>query len=175
LHICGKLPAQSLRNIIPIGRQSAYKKPTLKLGSRGTQMKKALVVTALIGVLGMTVALADHGGFGGGGCGGKGGHGGFRGRGAMMGEMLKDKLKLDEAQTTKVDAIMEEQRTKMDEMRKQMQEQMKALRTDGETKIAAILTPEQAATFKQMQDERQKRQDKRREEMKKRLDSGSDL
>lgn len=131
-------------------------------------MKKALIVTALIGVLGMTVALADHGGFGGGGCGGKGGHGGFGGRGAMMGEMLKDKLKLDEAQTTKVDAIMEEQR-------KQMQEQLKTLRTDGETKIAAILTPEQAATFKQMQDERQKRQDKRREEMKKCLESGGDL
>jgi len=131
-------------------------------------MKKALIVTALIGVLGMTVALADHGGFGGGGCGGKGGHGGFGGRGAMMGEMLKDKLKLDEAQTTKVDAIMEEQR-------KQMQEQLKTLRTDGETKIAAILTPEQAATFKQMQDERQKRQDKRREEMKKYLESGGDL
>ena len=84
-------------------------------------MKKALIATALIGVLGMTVAFAGPGG---GDCGGKGGHGGFGGHRAQMGEMLTKKLDLTAEQQTQVDAIMKEQRTKMDEMRQQMQKQM---------------------------------------------------
>ena len=128
-------------------------------------MKKTLVATALISVLGMGAAFADHGGFG--GFGDKGGP-----RGEMMGEQLKDKLKLTDEQKTQFEAIMKEQRTKMDELHQQMQAQMKTMRTETDTKIAAILNTEQAATFKQMQDDRQKRQDERREELKKRLDQG---
>ena len=56
-------------------------------------------------------------------------------------------------------------------MQEQMQKQMQAMRTEGETKVAALLTPEQAATFQKMQDERKQRQEERREEMKKRLES----
>ncbi|MEN9501202.1 MAG: hypothetical protein RI964_487 [Pseudomonadota bacterium] len=130
-------------------------------------MKKVLLTSALVGILSVSIAaFADHGG----GCGGPDGR---PGAGEHMGDMLKDKLKLDDAQKTKLDDIMKDQRTKMEALRTQMQEQMKALRTESDGKIAAILTPEQATTFKQMQDERQKRQDERREEMKKRLDSGN--
>ncbi len=128
-------------------------------------MKKTLIATALISVLGMGAAFADHGGFG--GFGGKGGP-----RGDMMGEQLKDKLNLTDEQKTQFEAIMKEQRTKMDDLHQQMQAQMKTMRTETDTKIAAILNTEQAATFKQMQDDRQKRQDERREELKKRLDQG---
>ncbi len=137
-------------------------------------MKKVLMVAALIGALGVSVVFADHG-FGGGkgDCGGKGGHDGFGGRGAMMGEMLTEKLKLDDAQKAQLDTIKQEQSAKMEALRTQMQEQMKALRAENETKIAAILTPEQATTFKQMQDERQKRQQERLEAVKKRLESNT--
>jgi Spy/CpxP family protein refolding chaperone len=175
LHNCGKLRAQCVRNILPIDRQKAFTTEILNQVIRETKMKKALIATALIGIMGMSVALADHGGFGGGfgGCGGKGGHGGFGGRGDKMGEMLVEKLKLDDAQKTQLETIKQEQSTKMEALRTQMQEQMQALRTENETKIAAILTPEQAATFKQMQEERQKRQDERREAIKKRLESGN--
>lgn len=132
-------------------------------------MKKTLLVTALVSVLGVS-ALAFAGP--GGDCGGKG----FGGPGAEEGAPpmfdLKDKLKLDDAQSTKLDDIMKEQRTKMDDARTQMRAQMKTLRTESETKIAAILTPEQATIFKQFQDDRQKREDERREELKKRLESG---
>ena len=61
----------------------------------------------------------------------------------------------------------------MEALRTQMQAQMKALRAENETKIAAILTPEQATTFKQIQDDRQKRQQERLESMKKRLESNT--
>lgn len=137
-------------------------------------MKKALIATALIGVMGMSVALADHG-FGGGKgtCGGKAGHGGFGGRGVMMGEMLAEKLKLNDAQKAQLDTIKQEQSTKIEALRTQMQEQMKALHAENEAKIAAILTPEQATTFKQMQDERQKRQQERLEAIKKRLENNT--
>jgi Spy/CpxP family protein refolding chaperone len=136
------------------------------------KMKKALIATALIGVLGMSVAFADHGGFG--GCGGKGGHGGFGGRGGeKMGQMLTEKLKLNDTQKTQLDTIIKDQQTKMEALRTQMQEQMKTLRTENDAKIAAILTPEQATTFQKMQDERKQRQADRLEKMKKRLESNS--
>jgi Spy/CpxP family protein refolding chaperone len=136
-------------------------------------MKKALIATALIGVIGMSAAFADHGG-GFGDCGGKGDPAGFGGRGGeKMAEMLTDKLQLDDAQKAQLATIQQEQKSQMDALHTQMQEQMQALRTENDSKIAAILTPEQATTFQQMQDERQKKQDERRAEMKKRLDSGN--
>ena len=94
-------------------------------------MKKALIATALIGVIGMSAAFAGHGG---GDCGGKGGHGGFGGRGGgKKGEVLTEKLKLDDAQKAQLETIKQEQGTKMDALRTQMQEQMKALRAGNET------------------------------------------
>ena len=127
-------------------------------------MKKALVASALIGLLGTSVAFADHGDKD---CGGGFGHHGGKG---MRVEMLKDKLTLTDQQVAEVDKIMQEQRGKMDEMRKQMQEQMKVNRDESDKRIAALLTPEQATTFQKMQEERQKRMEERRAEMQKRLD-----
>jgi hypothetical protein len=135
------------------------------------KMKKALIATALISVLGMSVAFADHGGFG--GCGGKGGHDGFGARGAKMGEMLTEKLKLNDTQKTQLDTIMKEQQTKMEALRTQMQEQMKALRDENNSKITALLTPEQATIFQKMQDEHKQRQADRLEKMKKRLEEAT--
>ena len=132
-------------------------------------MKKALLASALIGLLGASVAFAGPGP-GGEDCGGHRGHHGDKGGPGMRVEMLKDKLTLTDQQVTEVEKIMQEQRSKMDEMRKQMQEQMKANRDESEKRIAALLTPEQATNFQKMQEERQKRMEERRAEMQKRLD-----
>ena len=133
-------------------------------------MKKALIASALIGLLGASVAFAGPGDKD---CGGghHRGHGGKGGPGMRV-EMLKDKLTLTDQQVTEVEKIMQEQRSKMDELRKQMQEQMKANRDESEKRIAALLTPEQTTTYQKMQEERQKRMEERRAEMQKRLDEG---
>ena len=134
-------------------------------------MKKALIASALIGLLGASVAFAGPGDKD---CGGghHRGHGGKGGSGMRV-EMLKDKLTLTDQQVTEVEKIMQEQRSKMDELRKQMQEQMKANRDESEKRIAALLTPEQTTTYQKMQEERQKRMEERRAEMQKRLDDGN--
>jgi Spy/CpxP family protein refolding chaperone len=132
-------------------------------------MKKVLFASALVGLLGASVAFAGPGDKDCGGFGHHGGHGGKGGPGMRV-EMLKDKLTLNDQQVTEVEKIMQEQRTKMDELRKQMQEQMKANRDESEKRIAALLTPEQTTTFQKMQEERQKRMEERRAEMQKRLD-----
>ena len=133
-------------------------------------MKKALVASALIGLLGVSVAFAGPSDQD---CGGH--HRGHDGKGGpgMRVEMLKDKLTLTDQQVTEVEKIMQEQRSKMDELRKQMQEQMKANRDESEKRIAALLTPEQTTTYQKMQEERQKRMEERRAEMQKRLEDGN--
>ncbi len=133
-------------------------------------MKKALLASALLGLLGASVAFAGPGEHDCGGPGHHRGHHGGKGGPGMRVEMLKEKLTLTDQQVTDVEKIMQEQRTKMDEMRKQMQEQMKANRDESDKRIAALLTPEQATTFQKMQEERQKRMEERRAEMQKRLD-----
>ncbi len=119
------------------------------------KMKKALIATALISVLGLSAAVyaQPHDGWG-----GKGGKGHPA---EMMGERLKEKLNLTTDQQTQVDQIMADQKTRMDEIHKQME----ALRTETEGKISAILTPEQATTFKQMIEKRNQRMEDRRQKM----------
>lgn len=103
-------------------------------------MKKALIITSLVAMLGASVAMADHG-FG----------GGFGGRGM---EHLKTLLGLSDTQAAQVDVIMQEQKTKMD-----------AIRTETEQRIQTLLTPEQAAKFTEMQQKRQERMQQRQDRM----------
>ena len=118
-------------------------------------MKKALIATALISVLGLSAAVyaQPHDGWG-----GKDGKGHSA---EMMGERLKEKLNLTTDQQTQLNQIMADQKTRMDEIHKQME----ALRTETDSKIIAILTPEQATTFKQMIDKRNQRMEERRQKM----------
>lgn len=117
-------------------------------------MKKALIAAALISALGLSAVVyaEPHDGWG-------GGRGGKGHPGEMMGEKLKNKLNLSADQQTQLDTIMAEQKTRMDEIHKQME----ALRTETEGKITAILTPDQAATFKQMIEKRNQRMEEHRQ------------
>ncbi|MEB4593309.1 hypothetical protein VSS37_20190 [Candidatus Thiothrix sp. Deng01] len=103
-------------------------------------MKKVLVVTALAAMLGATVAMADHG-FG----------GGFGGKGM---DRLKTALGLSDVQASQVDVIMQEQKAKMD-----------ALREETNQRIQALLTPDQATKFAEIQQKRQERMQKAQQRM----------
>lgn len=96
-------------------------------------MKKALIAVALIGAMGASVAFADHG-FGG-------------GKGM---DRMKTFLGLSDTQSAQVDSIMQEQQTKM-----------QALRDETKQRIQVLLTPEQAAKFQQMEQQRGERKGNR--------------
>lgn len=133
-------------------------------------MKKVLIIAALVSVLGASVAIAGHGGKGGrGDCGGPGVRGpGMEHKGMMM-DMLKNKLSLNTAQAAQVETIMQEQLSKAQALQEQTRLEMEKMRTESESRIAALLTPEQAATFQQMQSERKQRMEQRFENMKQRM------
>lgn len=99
-------------------------------------MKKTLMITALIAALGASVAMADHG---------------FGGKGV---ERMKTALGLSDTQAAQVDVIMQEQKTKME-----------ALRNETQQRIQALLTPEQAAKFAEMQQQREQHRQQRMERM----------
>lgn len=99
-------------------------------------MKKVLVVTALVAMLGATVAMADHG---------------FGGKGM---DRLKTALGLSDVQASQVDVIMQEQKAKMD-----------ALREETNQRIQALLTPDQATKFAEIQQKRQERMQKAQQRM----------
>lgn len=99
-------------------------------------MKKTLMITALVAALGASVAMADHG---------------FGGKGF---ERMKTALGLSDTQAAQVDVIMQEQKTKME-----------ALRTETQQRIQALLTPEQAAKFAEMQQQREQHMQQRMERM----------
>jgi Spy/CpxP family protein refolding chaperone len=111
-------------------------------------MKKALIITSLVALLGASVAMADHG-FGGGFGGGKGL------------ERMKTLLGLSDTQSAQVEVIMQEQKTKME-----------ALRTETEQRIQSLLTPEQASKFADMQQKRQEHMQQRQERMQQKPQDG---
>lgn len=107
-------------------------------------MKKSLIATSLILLLGASAAMAGHGGFGGKGL-----------------ERMKTALGLSEIQSAQVEVIMQEQRA-----------QMQALRATTEQRIQALLTPDQAAKFAEMKQKREERKQKRQERMQQRHGQG---
>lgn len=109
---------------------------TLPSHNEDTAMKKTLMITALIAALGASVAMADHG---------------FGGKGV---ERMKTALGLSDTQAAQVDVIMQEQKTKME-----------ALRNETQQRIQALLTPEQAAKFAEMQQQREQHRQQRMERM----------
>ncbi len=73
---------------------------------------------------------------------------------------MQTQLKLTDDQTAKVTSILTAQSTKMDSVRtasngdrQAMMIGMQPIRQSTQAKIAAILTPEQAAAYKKMQDD----------------------
>ncbi|NCD72013.1 hypothetical protein [Mucilaginibacter agri] len=73
---------------------------------------------------------------------------------------MQTQLKLTDDQTAKITSILTVQATKMDSVRtasngdrQAMMQGMQPIRQDSQAKIVAILTPEQAAAYKKMQDE----------------------
>lgn len=73
---------------------------------------------------------------------------------------MQTQLKLTDDQTAKVTAILTAQSTKMDSVRtaangdrQAMMQGMQPIRQATQAKIAAILTPEQTAAYKKMQEE----------------------
>jgi protein CpxP len=73
---------------------------------------------------------------------------------------MQTQLKLTDDQTSKVTSILTAQSTKMDSVRtaangdrSAMMQGMQPIRQATQAKIAAILTPEQAAAYKKMQDD----------------------
>ena len=98
-------------------------------------MKKALIITSLVALLGASAVMADQG-FGG-------------GRGM---DRMKTALGLSDTQAAQVDSIMQEQR-----------EKMQALHEESNQRIQALLTPEQATLFQQMEQQRGERKGNRME------------
>jgi len=96
-------------------------------------MKKALIITSLVALLGTSVAMADYG-FGG-------------GKGM---DRLTTFLGLSDTQAAQVDSIMQDQ-----------QARMQALRDETNQRIQALLTPEQAAKFQEMEQQRGERKGNR--------------
>ncbi|WML91425.1 hypothetical protein [Thiothrix lacustris] len=96
-------------------------------------MKKALIITSLVALLGASAVMADQG-FGG-------------GKGI---DRMKTFLGLSDTQAVQVDSIMQDQQVRM-----------KALREETNQRIQALLTPEQAAKFQQMEQQRGERQGNR--------------
>lgn len=94
-------------------------------------MKKTLIITSLLALLGASVAMADFGG----------------GRGM---ERMKTFLGLSDTQAAQVDSIMQDQ-----------QARMQALHDETNQRIQALLTPEQAAKFQEMQQQREQRKGNR--------------
>ncbi len=86
-------------------------------------MKKVLITTALLALLGTSAAMADHG-FGG-------------GKGM---DRMKTFLGLSDTQAAQVDSIMQDQ-----------QARMQALHEETNQRIQALLTPEQATKFQEME------------------------
>jgi periplasmic protein CpxP/Spy len=77
---------------------------------------------------------------------------------------LQTQLKLTDDQTAKITSILTAQSTKMDSVRtaangdrQAMMAGMQPIRQTTQAKIAAILTPEQAAAYKKIQDEQRAR------------------
>jgi Spy/CpxP family protein refolding chaperone len=97
-------------------------------------MKKALIITSLVALLGASAVMADQG-FGG-------------GRGM---DRMKTALGLNDTQAAQVDSIMQDQ-----------QARMQALRDETNQRIQALLTPEQAAKFQEMQQRRREHQGNKR-------------
>jgi protein CpxP len=105
--------------------------------------------------------------------GGPGGPGG--GRGGMMNperrvEMLQKQLKLSDDQTVQVKTIFADERSKTEALRantslsrKDMRSQMMAINQDRETKMHALLTPDQATKYDEMQAKERERMQERRE------------
>ncbi|MGB3919289.1 hypothetical protein J9253_09310 [Thiothrix litoralis] len=98
-------------------------------------MKKALIITSLVALLGASAVMADQG-FGG-------------GRGM---DRMKTSLGLSDTQAAQVDSIMQDQ-----------QARMKALHEETNQRIQALLNPEQAAKFQQMEQQRGERKGNRME------------
>jgi hypothetical protein len=96
-------------------------------------MKKALIITSLVAMLGTSAAMADYG-FGG-------------GKGM---ERMKTFLGLSDTQAAQVDSIMQEQHARM-----------QALHDETNQRIQALLTPDQAAKFQQMEQQRGERKGNR--------------
>lgn len=95
-------------------------------------MKKALIITSLVALLGASAVMADQNG------GGKG-----------M-DRMKTFLGLSDTQSVQVDSIMQDQKVRMD-----------ALHEETNQRIQALLTPDQAAKFQQMEQQRSERKGNR--------------
>ncbi|SEA81163.1 hypothetical protein SAMN05660964_02503 [Thiothrix caldifontis] len=96
-------------------------------------MKKALIITSLVAMLGASAVMADYG-FGG-------------GKGM---DRMKTFLGLSDTQAAQVDSIMQEQHARM-----------QALHDETNQRIQALLTPDQAAKFQQMEQQRGERKGNR--------------
>ncbi|MDB5133173.1 MAG: hypothetical protein JWR02_2922 [Mucilaginibacter sp.] len=83
---------------------------------------------------------------------------------ADQAKQMQTQLKLTDDQTAKITAILQTQATKMDSVRTAangdrdaMRAGMTPFRTAASAQIKAILTPDQAAAYQKMQDERRAR------------------
>jgi protein CpxP len=97
------------------------------------------------------------------------------GRGGMMNperrvEMLQKQLKLSDDQTAQVRTIFTDERSKTEALRantslsrQDMRAQMMAINQDRETKMHALLTPDQATKYDEMQAKERERMQERRE------------
>jgi len=85
-------------------------------------------------------------------------------RQAYLNEM-KTRLKLSEAQTQKLDEILDETRNKFRDLREKQRPEMKAIQDDQRAQINAMLTPAQQTEYDRMvkeREERKKAQEKER-------------
>lgn len=96
-------------------------------------MKKTLIITSLVALLGASAVMADQG------------MGGGKGM-----DRMKTFLGLSDTQSVQVDSIMQDQKVRMD-----------ALREETNQRIQALLTPDQAAKFQQMEQQRSERKGNR--------------